>query len=684
MSNDEIVKEFDTAYNDAYLSWNAFYPLAARDMKFFLGDQWENEEKEKLYLENRNAFVFNLIRRNINLISGYQRKNRLSSVAVPFESNDQVAADQMSRALMHVMNFGDGYKKISEAFGGALKTGINLLSIWVDYEDDPVNGDIHFGRDPYSGFIMDPNFTNLDLSDCSNVIKRKYLSKDQVKALLPGMEKEIETLANLGASRDDKFTWLPYQTNPGSDKMLAYNEYYKQGWKMSKMIVDEETGEYTDWEKTNEDLKFLLKTYPSLKVISKPKKYVDCHIIVNGVHMKTDRNRFGLNEYPFVPVVALFESEAEDYSLKIQSIVRCQIDPQRESNRRRSQMIDIIDGNVNSGWLAKKSSVINPRSLFQTAQGKVIWKDDSAQPGDIERIQPPQIPPGLLELQRLFDSDIMTIAGINDANFGITENAQESGLMMMLRQGSSIVNLQDLFDNLRYAQKYISKKVAKIIQTWTPEKIERIIGEKPDKSIFNKDFVKYDIEVQESVLTDTQRQIYFKQLLDLYTVTGGVQSSVVTPDMLAKAAPLQGKTEFNKQIEENFKAQQQAQQQAAQKEQARIQSELEYNKAASIEKIAGAKERFTRAVANMGLEDSRASEAITARSSATLDKIKALKELQSMDDDRLLKYLRIISMLEEESKLDENEIKSDDISTSALGNKLGEELTPNLGNGLNF
>jgi len=667
MSDLSIINEFDELYKDDYLAWNPFYPLADRDLRMYLGDQWDEKEKQKLFEEGRNALVFNYIRRNINLLTGYQRKHRLSSIVSPVENSDQLSADQLSQLLLYAMNYGDGYKFISEAFGGALKTGFNLLTLWMDYRDDPINGDIRYGREPFSGYITDPYFTQLDFSDCSHVIRRKYLSAEQTISLLPEQKKDILELQKMGWSRDDKFTWLPYQKLPNGQDFMAYNEFYKQGWEEVPMIVDQETGEYTEWEGDNEGLKFYLKSYPQLKMVKRPKKYIECNIIVNNTLMRTERNQFGLNEYPFVPLVGIFEPEADFWGTKLQSLVRCQIDPQREANKRRSQMIDMLDSQINSGWMAKKSAVVNPRSLFQTSQGKVIWKEDDAQPGDIEKIPPAQIPQGMFELQRQFDQDIMNIVGVNDAAFGETENAQESGLMMMLRQSASIVNLQDLFDNLRYAQKLISKKTLKLIQTWTPEKIKRVINQEPSNQFYDKEFIKYDVTVQEGVLTDNQRQIYFKQLTDLYQLTGGPQSSVVTPAMLVKAAPLQGKSELNKEIEKN---QQQAQQQAqkqAQVEQQVLQSTLEFNKASAIEKVSGAKERYTRAVANMGLEDSRAADAVNSRASAALDQARAMKELASMDDDRLMKYMQMIRMFEEMNRQQEEKVKQDDVKISAQG-----------------
>lgn len=667
MNERDIIHEYDQYYQQAYYALNPIYPRAQLDLRQYLGDQWDEEEKEKLFSEGRNALVFNFIRTNINALIGYQIKHMTSPVVVPIENSDQLGADQATQLLLHAFNFGNGYSSVTQAFGGALKTAINLLTVWVDYRDDPVNGDIRFGREPYCGFIFDPNFTQLDFSDCSYVIRRKYLTEEQVVSLIPSQEKEVRELAAFGWSRDDKFPWLPYQQEIDSKRYMAYNEFFRLRWKTVPVIVNQESGQSMEWDTNRQGMKLLLKQNPQLKLISKQKRYIEQNIILNNHYMRTEINPYGLDEYPFTPAVGIFDPEAEVWSLKLQSLVRCMIDPQKEANKRRSQMIDILDSQINSGWIATKEAVVNPQSLFQTSQGKVIWKKPGAEPNDLVQIQPANIPAGMFELQRQMDQDIMRVLGTNESIFGIAESAQESGLMMMIRQSSSIVNLQDVFANIRDAQKNISRKALKIMQGWKPEKVARIINQQPSPQFFNPNFTKYDISVQEGVLTDTQKQLYFRQLTDLYQLTGGPQSSVVTPDMLAKAAPLQGKSEFNQQIEENFKAQQQRAQQAQQIQQAELTSILNYNKAASVEKMAGAKERYTRAVANMGLEDERASKAIDDRSSAALDRVKAMKELASMDNDEILKYLEIVRALEEMSRQKEEQVKSDDVMISARG-----------------
>jgi len=657
-----IVNEYNDYYQEAYYAWNPFYPLADRDLRFYLGEQWDEKERQKLFEENRNAFTFNLIRKNINLIQGYHIQHQLSPIVQPRENSDQQSADDLTDLLLYAFDSGEGYRHISNSFGGALKTGFNLLTMWMDYRDDPINGDIRFGREPYSGFITDPYFTQLDFSDCSYVMRRKYLSPEQAASLLPGMEKDVMEIHSFGWSRDDKFTWLPYQTQPNGQDFIAYDEFYQQKWKNIPMLVDEETGEFVEWEGTQEGMKFFMQQYPQLKKVMRPKRYIECHIILNNNYMKTEINQFGLDEYPFVPFVGIFEPESENWGIKVQSLVRPQVDPQRESNRRRSQMVDILDSQINSGWIADEESVINPRSLFQTSQGKVIWRDRDAKPGAIEKIPPAQIPPSMFELQRQFDADILSAVGINDASFGMTQNDQESGIMMMLRQGASLVNLQDLFENLRFAQKQAAGKCIKMMQNWTPQKIQRILNRPPSQQFYTKDFIKYDISIQEGMLTGTQKQMYFRQLLDLKQVGAPVSGA-----MLAKAAPIQGKSEYLKQLEQEEQQQAQQAQQAQQVQLSMIDADRQAKQAKAISDVALSKERFTRAVANMGLEDERAARAVDDRASAALDRARAMKELESLDDERLVKYLGIVRMMEEMNRGQEEQIKEDDVFISARG-----------------
>jgi hypothetical protein len=279
----------------------------------------------------------------------------------------------------------------------------------------------------------------------------------------------------------------------------------------------------------------------------------------------------------------------------------------------------------------------------------------------------------MFQLQELFDRDMMEIGGMNDAAFGQTENAGDSGVMMMLRQGAAVVNLQELFDNLRQSQKAISKKVVKLIQTWKPGKVRRILNKDPTQEFYNSEFTKYDVAVQEGILTDTQRQMYFRQLVDLRQL-----GAPVTGEMLSKAAPIQGKSEYVEELKQMEQQQAQAAQEQAQIQQQVLQTQSQAAQAKAISDVALSKERFTRAVANMGLEDERASKAVENRADSALSRVKAAKELQSLDDERLMKYLEIIRLMEEMNRAKEERVKEDDVQISARANMPPREI-PEVG-----
>ncbi len=92
----------------------------------------------------------NKIRRVVNLYSGYERENRLSTVVAPIEDSDEETADLLSDTMIYVYEKGNAHHIISEAFEHSLKTGLAIIGIYIDYTDDKVNGDIKFYWKPFN------------------------------------------------------------------------------------------------------------------------------------------------------------------------------------------------------------------------------------------------------------------------------------------------------------------------------------------------------------------------------------------------------------------------------------------------------------------------------------------------------------------------------------------------------
>jgi hypothetical protein len=177
---------------------------------------------------------------------------------------------------------------------------------------------------------------------------------------------------------------------------------------------------------------------------------------------------------------------------------------------------------------------------------------------------------------------------------------------------------------------------------FSPGKIKRIIGEEPAPQFYNKAFGKFDAVVEEGLNTSTQRQLQFKQLLALKEI--GVP---VPTDLLIQSSTLQNKQELVDAIgrQEQQAAQlQQVQMEAALAEQAAKTKDLE----ARAEANAGLGfERASRVQENRALAIERLAESEKDRELGALHKVKAMKELDSLDIDQVEKLARLSQILKE-------------------------------------
>jgi hypothetical protein len=459
---------------------------------------------------------------------------------------------------------------------------------------------------------------------------------------LPDKQDVIDALP--WGSRDDKFTYMPYARQWGMQKLLNYTEYWRTKWETKEVLVDMVTGETKEWDGDRKRLKMYKEAFPQIEVIRKPVKSVELGIIVEGELLYYGKDPFGLNDYPFVPFMAIWEPSYDLWTWKCQSLVRIVRDPQTELNKRRSKMVDIIDNQLNSGWIAKTNSVSNPTSLYKSGQGQVIFLKPEAQMTDIQRLEPAGINPTQFQLEAEFEKDIMEIAGVNSELFGMAENdkIETAGILSKMRQSAGLVNLQDLFDGLRESQKLIGKKVLKLIQlNYTPEKIEMITKKRPTDEFFSKTFSKYDIVVEEGILTDTQQQSEFTQRMALKAM--GVN---ITDEELISSSSLHDKKKLTDRIAAQAQQAQQVEQlqtQMAMQQQAVVTQSLGA-KAQSDEALAS--ERLAKIQLDQALNAERIARAEEDKTAGVLNLIKAVKELEGMDIQNLVSKLQLLREIE--------------------------------------
>lgn len=656
------VNKFNQFFYDAYRTWGVYYAQAYRDLRSYAGDNWLQTERAALIQQNRMVLELNKIRRVVNLYSGYERENRMSTVVAPEEGSDEITADIFSDVMLYVYDKGNAHHVVSDAFEHSLKTGLAIIGIYMDYSRDKVNGDIKFYYKPFNAIMLDPYFTKKDLSDCDQASTRDLLGRDQVKAMLPWIDPKIIDDIPTGI-RDSKYQYLgiyrQYNSTYIAKNLLTYDQYWVRVNKPQKYLIDTDSGMTQEWDGDDEDnrnLKEILRANPNVQLINSYKRTVELNVIVGGQLLYSGPDPTGLDTFPFLPVLAYFEPLIDTYELKIQGLVRSIRDAQRQYNRRHSQIIDLMESVINTGWISKNGAVLDPLMLLQSGQSRnIVINDGYDINADIREIAPPQVPQGYLQYQDIIDKNILEIPGGSEELLGIssTGDSQVSGRLAEVRASNGLKGNRGLFDNLEQTLKWLGNIVLQCVQkNYTPGKIYRITNREPTPEFFSGDFGYYDSVIKQAVLTETQRQAYYYQLLQLREL--GI---AIPDDEIIDAAPLQGKVCLREKMAEIAQQQQQAQQLEMEAEQRKAQLEL-----SQIDNnLALAQERRGRVLADIGLARERISEGEQNYAKALLDNVKTYAEIEHMDNQHKLEVMRfahesqLASAEREDQKLQEDQ-----------------------------
>jgi hypothetical protein len=637
----DILKLMDYTYAKNITINQSFWSEADIDSRFKAGDQslW-GDIYGNLPSFRKRQFSFNRIRRVINMISGFQRQHRKSTTVTAVEGSSEKTADQFSKLMYHINNRAGVLDNISEAFEGALTTGMNLLSTWVDYRSDPVNGDIKVENVSYNAYLIDPYFQKMDLSDCNNLWTRKYITRNQAQTLLPGRGLEIKDMRGWG-NRDGKFQFMPESYSYGQQDLLIYDEFWYMDSRKQKMLVDTVTGECKEWRGQDEDLDDFLGMFPQVITLDQEIPSVKLAIVVQGKVMYNGPNPLGIDRYPFIPVWGYYEPQIPYFPWRIQGVVRGLRDAQYLYNRRLITSLDILESQLTSGFIYKENALVNPKDVFLQGQGKGLALKAEAQMTDVQRIEAPQVPPSMLQLNEVLGQELQQISGVNEELLGSAED-DKAGILATLRQGAGLTTLQTLFDHLDRSQKMLGELHMDIIQAnWTPGKVQRIINEEPTEQFYNRAFGKYDCVVEEAPLTSTQKQLALQKALYLREI--GVP---INTEYLIKHMNLPDKDELIESVVKQEQQQAQQEQQMAQLQMQNMQVDNETKLSYSEAQHSLAMERMNKTKLDAALSAERLQRADEDRTGSVLNLIKAIKEIQGMDLEQMEAGLRIVQTME--------------------------------------
>lgn len=640
-------REMDKNYTDSINILQTQWFQADLDQRFVLGDQdiW-GILFPGVSTYRRKMFNFNLINSMVQMVSGYQRRNRKSSICVPVQSEMQQTADQLTKCLYHVHNQSGAYQTYSDAFEqGALTQGIGLVSIYNDFTSDTSSGDIKIRYVDFKSVLIDPFFRCADLSDCRYIWTRQFFSKEEAGKLYPQFEDEIMNLPP-GSSKDDRFHYMPEVYQIQFPNLIAFDEYWYLSSRQADYLIDPRTNEHQEWFGDEEDARIAnMMAGGGLKFVKKPKPTVRRAILVNDRVLVDEPNPYGLDRYPYVAFLGYFTPDTPYYAYKFRGLVRDVRDSQYLFNRRKVADLDILESQQ-QGIKIKKGSLVTPDDSLNQGNGRVLVVKETAQMSDVEPM--PIIPPAptMLQMEEMLREVMTKITGVNEELLGSAID-DKAGILSMLRQGAGLTTLQRLFDQCDYAQQQCGDIILEMIQkNWTYNKVRQVLGEEPSTEFDNKAFFKYGCKVIQGVLTETQQQLELGQLLNLTEIFGEATPPPVY-DRIIDAMYIQNKDELKEQIQQYQQAKNEQEQQmnALQMQQLQVDNETKLSYAESQKGLAA--ERIAKIETDKAVAEDKLRRAQTEDMEGLLALVKTIKELQSIDTTNLANKVQVLQQINE-------------------------------------
>lgn len=585
---------------------------AKEDIEFALGKQWSEEDQATLKDQNRPCLTFNKIKPMIQLVSGHLIQNQARIQVLPEGGEDEAFSAVMDKVLDHIDKQSNLQFKMNYQFAGAERAGRTWIEFFMDYDEDPIFGQLKTNYLGAFKVFPDPNGNEYDLSDCEFCFKIVKLSKGRLKQLYPDKKEEIDGLSedvldgivtnalptkegdanNYGADKSKPAIGLNktggVDEPEGDQQQYTVVEYWKKEYVdrfFCYFIDDGSIAEYDTEEEANTEVSRRSTQYASMAadellankgiptqvdqsfrvkhVLRKRRVQRMKFAVMAGNSILTDGLQDSTFEphyhgFPFFQYIAEWNPETDDEEYRVQSLVRCLKDPQREINKSRSQYLHILNTSANSGWIGDDDALSENKwaelQQFGSTPGIVIRKKVGA---TLERIHP--VEPSLAQnvREKAANDDLKEVSGLNADLLSVDSSASPSGRAIALRMRQAVTILQPSFMNFKLTKRLIGQFLFKIVPSMFDEiKISKILGQrfmadyKLDKMqvkamLTQIEDGKYDIEVSEAGSMDTLRQETFEDIMTM--LEKGMQ---IPPDVVLEFMNIPDKREVINRIQQ--------------------------------------------------------------------------------------------------------------------------------------
>lgn len=578
-TNKEI--KLSEMWEDAKKGQRIWRREAIENYEFVSNNQWTPQDRALLREEEKPCLTFNHILPIINLLSGMERQNRADVKAFPRKGGTRIIADAFTSLAKHSIDLCHGETEQSMQFVDGIISGKGWLKTDISFKKDEINGDLVITRRSPFDMYGDPNATKYDLNESAKYIIECYWGdKEQIELLFPEHGKDIAAYITSPQDEDmmDRTGKLIKKSDKEDRDPSLYNYRLKEIWwksyKKQLFLIDGTTMSFSPIHDSQKEVARAVveKEKRRAEAQKRRPRYSLKEDIIEVLHMTTmlgdmilediEDPHHGMTSFPIQRFCPYW------FDGVTFGVVEGLKDPQREINKRSSQMLHVLNHTANTGYIVneKEQNTIDLLNEEGSKPGVIVtWNQHEP-----KKIEPNKFPEGLFILKQDDEASMKKISGLNPDIMGQGDKRTDSGIAILRRQRQGATISEPVYDNFRLSQRifgetlidmirhsnvYSSAEVAQIMQ----EDKQEIDIEQLYKAMKSWAVGHYGFKVETAPHTATVRMANLEVLMNL------AQSGLPIPiDVIIEQSDIPNKEEIVQRVrEEAQRVQQEEEQQPA-------------------------------------------------------------------------------------------------------------------------
>lgn len=457
---------------------------------FVTGEQWDPTVKAAMEDKGKICLTIPLIRPQIKQMVGYVCQNPKDIVVRNQRGGLKVLADLQSALMKHLLTDQQAEHQMVQWFDQGASTGSSYLALLLDHDSDPLYGNLEIRRLNEFEVLVDPTCQVYDINQrrlgARFLIWEPWEDADYIETKWP------DALGTYRATgRADSFSrralsgfvsWFVgglsnitrmFWRKPATELI----EFEKLRYPITHCWWLQHRKAWYFYDHRANDLDALILT--DRKQIAAARRAVEQfgeeifelkeavvpqvnHTIVLGdvvlEHREDEFNllQTGLVHFPVVPFHAFFNN---GFSA---GIAEDMIGPQEFINWTRSQAVNIMKNQPNSGWVIGQDASNKAQWLEDHAGQDGIVIDRSKFGGFVEKIQPAPMP-HFEHFTQLGREEIREVSNIRTEN-PEHEPKQLSGRAILAKQQGSLQGVSPVYANFDYSVSIFGNLTAAVIR----------------------------------------------------------------------------------------------------------------------------------------------------------------------------------------------------------------------------